>query len=421
MDTERLASRGMADEDFCPGLPFVGAVGGLAGLISGGGTGGTTAGSNASGQGWRERKKEATMHRGRGIACALGAAVLFGASTPLAKGLLGDISPWMLAGVLYLASGIGLAVLAGVRRLGGGERAEAALTLADLPWLLAVILTGGIAGPVLLMLGLGATPAATASLLLNLEGVFTLGLAWMVFRENVDRRILLGALAILAGAALLTGSGGEGAAGEGVFGETGGASGWGMLAIVAACLAWGIDNNLTRKLSTADPLQIALLKGGVAGTVNVALALSAGGAIPPVPALLAAAVVGFFGYGVSLVLFVLALRHLGSARTGAYFSLAPFAGSGIAILGLGEPVTLSFLLAAVLMAIGLFLHLVERHAHQHEHLPMAHNHRHRHDSHHQHDHPAGMLLVEPHSHPHSHARLQHSHVHDPDIHHRHRH
>lgn len=357
-------------------------------------------------------------HRGRGIACALGAAALFGVSTPLAKALLGDISPWMLAGVLYLSSGIGLAVLAAVRRLRGGEGAEASLTLADTPWLLAVILTGGVAGPVLLMAGLRTTPAATAALLLNLEGLFTLGIAWVVFRENVDRRIAVGAAAILAGAAVLTWNS---SILEGMDGEASGVMGWGAFAIAAACLAWGIDNNLTRKLSFADPLQIALLKGSVAGGVNVALALSIGSTLPPTPVLLAAAVVGFFGYGVSLTLFVVALRYLGSARTGAYFSLAPFAGSAVAILGLGEPLTFPVILAALLMGIGLYLHLVERHAHQHEHEPLEHNHRHSHDTHHQHSHPAGMRGEEPHSHSHVHTRLHHSHPHDPDIHHRHSH
>lgn len=209
----------------------------------------------------------------QGIVYALFSAGLFGASTPLAKALLGDISPWMLAGLLYLASGIGLAalhVVRHVRRGRSGQSSEAPLTRQDLPWLAAVILVGGIAGPVLLMVGLSTTPASTASLLLNLEGLFTLGIAWLVFRENVDRRIAHGAAAILAGALLLSWSGGP----EGV--------GWGAVAIAAACLAWGIDNNLTRKLSSADPLQIAMIKGAVAGTVNVVLALSVGGALPSV-------------------------------------------------------------------------------------------------------------------------------------------
>lgn len=348
--------------------------------------------------------------RGQGliITSALFSAALFGASTPLAKALLSDISPWMLAGLLYLGSGVGLAGLQAARWVRGGFPSEAPLSRRDLPWMIAVILSGGVAGPVLLMVGLSTTPASSASLLLNLEGLFTVGIAWMVFRENVDRRIAIGAAAILAGALLLSWSGSL----EGI--------GWGSVAVAGACLAWGIDNNLTRKLSSADPLQIALLKGAVAGAVNVALALSVGDALPSAGPLLGAAVVGFLGYGVSLTLFVLALRHLGSARTAAYFSLAPFAGALVAILVFGEPVTGQFVAAAVLMGIGLYLHLMERHEHAHRHEPMEHAHRHAHNEHHQHEHEDG-TGTEPHSHPHAHRPLVHAHPHYPDIHHRHTH
>jgi drug/metabolite transporter (DMT)-like permease len=347
------------------------------------------------------------MNFAPGIAFALVSAALFGASTPLAKALLGDVSPWLLAGLLYLGFGLGLGVVRSVRRLHGGVPAEASRTRADLPWLAAVVLAGGVVGPVLLMFGLTTTPASTAALLLNLEGVFTLGIAWVVFRENVDVRIGLGAAAILAGALLLSWQGGA-------F-----SLGWGALAVAGACLTWGIDNNLTRKLSSADPLQIAIAKGGIAGIVNVVLAFGLGAALPPAGAILGAALVGFLGYGVSLVLFVLALRHLGTARTAAYFSLAPFAGALVAIIGFGEPVTVQFAAAAVLMGIGLYLHFVERHAHRHAHEPMEHAHAHVHDEHHQHAHCAADPPGEPHTH--VHARLFHSHPHYPDIHHRHSH
>ena len=345
----------------------------------------------------------------RGIAAALLSAALFGAATPLAKALLGEVGPWLLAGVLYLGSGLGLALLRAMRP--GSPAAEAPLTRAEWPRLAAVVLAGGVVGPVLLMLGLATTPASTAALLLNLEGVLTLAIAWMVFRENVDRRIALGAAAILAGAALLSWPGG----GDGT------GIGWGALAIAGACLAWAVDNNLTRGLSAADPMQIAMVKGVAAGTVNTTLALLLGAAWPGAGALLAAGLVGFLGYGISLALFVLALRHLGTARTGAYFSLAPFVGATIAILGFGEAVTPLFATAALLMALGLWLHLVERHEHEHVHEPMEHEHAHRHDAHHQHAHGPGDPPGEPHSHAHVHARLVHSHPHHPDIHHRHRH
>ena len=259
------------------------------------------------------------------------------------------------------------------------------------------------------MLGLTSTPASTASLLLNLEGIFTLAIAWTVFREHVDLRVGTGAAAILTGALLLSWSGGV----SGV--------GWGTAAIGGACLAWAIDNNLTRKLSAADPLQIAMIKGLVAGAVNVGLATVLQQHWPAAPAIAAAGIVGFLGYGVSLACFVLALRHLGAARTGAYFSLAPFVGALVAIVGFGDPVTPLFLAASALMAVGLYLHLVEQHTHNHVHEPLRHEHRHIHDIHHQHSHGPNDPVGEPHTHLHVHARIMHRHPHYPDIHHRHAH
>jgi drug/metabolite transporter (DMT)-like permease len=261
------------------------------------------------------------------------------------------------------------------------------------------------------MLGLRATAASTAALLLNLEGLATVAIAWLAFRENVDRRVLIGALAILAGAALLSLQGGP----------TGGI-GWGAVAICGACLAWGLDNNLTRKLSAADPLQIAMAKGVAAGAANLGLALIAGNATLPSAGLaIGAAFVGLIGYGVSLVLFVLALRHLGAARTGAYFSTAPFIGAALAVIAFGEPLTVQLALAAALMAVGLFLHLAERHEHEHAHVATEHEHRHAHDEHHRHDHAPGDPAGEPHTHRHRHASILHKHPHYPDLHHRHGH
>jgi drug/metabolite transporter (DMT)-like permease len=352
-----------------------------------------------------------------GAALALTSAALFGASTPLAKALLGGgFSPWLLAAILYLGSGLGLAAIAVGRRIFGGSRREAPLAGADWSWMALIVLSGGVAGPVLLMIGLATIPASSAALLLNLEGLATMAIAWAVFRENVDRRLLVGAFAILAGALLLSWQG-PGA---------GGAMGAGLPAIAGACLAWGIDNNLTRKVSGADPLQIAVIKGLAAGIVNLALAAWLGASLPGLPILAGAALVGFLGYGVSLVLFVLALRHLGTARTGAYFSMAPFIGAVIALALFGEPVTARLVVAGVLMAIGLWLHLAERHAHEHEHALLEHSHAHVHDAHHQHDHgpgetPSDDRLGEPHVHAHRHTRLVHSHPHYPDLHHRHEH
>jgi len=341
---------------------------------------------------------------------ALASAVLFGASTPMAKALLGvGVDPWLLAGILYLGSGLGLGVVHLIGRMGGRPPAEAPLRRADLPWLAAVVLAGGVAGPVLLMIGLTHTPASSAALLLNVEGLATMGIAWLVFRESVDRRLLLGAAAILSGAVLLSWQGRLGNLGPGAG------------AIVAACIAWGIDNNLTRKLSSSDPVQIAMIKGLAAGAVNSALALANGARLPPLPDVLAGGAVGFFGYGVSLVLFVLALRHLGAARAGAYFSTAPFIGAVLAIGLFGDPVTVPLVAAAILMAIGLYLHLAERHDHEHTHEAMEHTHRHSHDEHHQHRHEPGDPPGEPHTHPHRHQPMTHRHPHYPDLHHRHRH
>lgn len=346
-------------------------------------------------------------HLWPGVPLALGSAVLFGASAPFSKLLLGAIDPWLLAGVLYLGAGTGLAIVHLGRAAVGLESPEAPLRRADLPWLAAVVLFGGMVGPVLLMFGLSMTSAASGSLLLNLEGLATMGIAWLVFRENVDRRLLLGAAAILVGAMLLSWRG------EGARLDIGG------LLIAGACLAWGIDNNLTRKLSSADPVQIAMIKGLAAGTTNLVLALLLGAQLPAIGVLAGGAVVGFFGIGVSLVLFMLGLRHLGTARTGAYFSLAPFIGAVASLVMFREALTLQLASAAVLMGIGLWLHLTERHEHGHDHDALEHEHAHVHDEHHQHAHDGP--VAEPHSHWHRHAPMRHKHPHYPDLHHRHSH
>ena len=341
---------------------------------------------------------------------ALASAALFGASTPLAKLILGaGADPWLLAGLLYLGSGLGLAASLTTRRVLGRRSGEASLQRADLPWLALVVLSGGVAGPLLLMLGLVSTPASSAALLLNLEGLATMAIAWLAFRENADRRIIFGAFCILLGAVLLSWQGGP----------TG--FGWGALAIAGACLAWGIDNNLTRKLSAADPMQIACIKGLVAGAINLALGLSRGAPLPAPGTILAGGLLGFVGYGISLVLFVRALRDLGAARTGAYFSTAPFIGAALATIIFAEPLTGRLIVAALLMAAGLWLHLAERHEHEHGHQEMLHEHAHSHDSHHQHEHRPGDPPGEPHVHVHRHAPLRHRHPHYPDLHHRHGH
>lgn len=339
-----------------------------------------------------------------GVLTVLGAALLFGMGTPLAKLLLHAVNPWLLAGLLYLGSGVGLSLY----RL--FSRAPAArLPRPEIPWFTGAILAGGVIGPVLLMLGLSGMPASGASLLLNAEGVLTALLAWFAFKENVDRRIALGMAAIVIGVLILSWPG-----------DVHFAKLWPALAIVGACFAWAIDNNLTRKVSLTDATWIASVKGLVAGSVNLALALLLGATLPALPNLMGALVVGLFTYGISLALFVVGLRHLGTARTGAYFSIAPFLGALLA-LAMGEPLTLRLVIASAFMLIGIWLHLTERHEHEHTHEVLEHEHEHTHDEHHQHNHDGNIDPVTKHTHFHIHQSMRHKHPHFPDAHHRHSH
>ena len=348
----------------------------------------------------------------RRILLALGSAVLFGASTPLAKAFVGLVAPVLLAGLLYAGSGLGLAVVLLFRRLRrpGRETPFRRPHGRDLASLLGAMLFGGILAPVALMLGLVSAAASTAALLQNLEAVFTAMIAWFVFRENVDRRVAAGMTLIVAGGLVLAWHGGE----RFVVSP-------GMALIAAACLAWAIDNNLTRNVATFDAMAIACAKGLIAGPVNVVAALALGAAMPHWPVVAGAAVVGFFGYGLSLTLFVAALRELGTARTSAYFSIAPFVGAALAVAIGHEPLTAALIAAALLMACGVGLHIAEVHAHPHEHLPIEHVHLHVHDEHHRHAHDPADATGEPHVHRHVHAPLRHAHAHFPDIHHRHEH
>jgi drug/metabolite transporter (DMT)-like permease len=340
-----------------------------------------------------------------GVIPALGAAFLFGCSTPLAKWLLSTVSPWLLAGLLYTGSGVGLFLYRSLHKAPSGK-----LSAAEWPWLGAAILAGGVVGPVLLMFGLAGMAASGASLLLNAESVFTALLAWFVFRENFDRRIALGMAAIVAGTIVLSWPG------EARFSSI-----WPALAVLGACLAWGMDNNLTRKVSLADPAWIAEIKGLTAGSVNLILAFLLGAQWPSLPRLAGAMLVGLLSYGISLALFVVGLRNLGTARTGAYFSIAPFFGSVLAIPLLGDPVSTRLLIAGSLMALGCWLHLTEHHHHEHTHESTEHYHEHVHDDHHQHEHDESAPHGTERAHWHRHKPLIHAHVHYPDAHHHHDH
>ena len=343
-----------------------------------------------------------------GVGSALLAALLFGASTPAVKLLSADIGANAGAALLYGGSGLGLLVLLLIKRLRGEHIAPIAAG-ARLRFAGAIV-AGGVVAPVLLLLGLRATAASTASLLLNLEGVLTALIAWVVFKENADRRVVLGMVAIVVGGVVLS------VDSNGAF-----AFDVGALFVAGACLGWAIDNNLTQAASSADPMLVAGLKGLVAGAVNGGIAVALA---QPFPAASSAALTmgaGFCGYGLSLTFFVLGLRHLGTARTGAYFGAAPFVGALLSIVFLHEPFGWRLVVAGGLMGLGLWLHLSERHAHEHHHDELEHEHEHTHDEHHQHEHDAGVVVAAKHMHRHRHAPLTHKHAHMPDLHHRHSH
>jgi len=344
-----------------------------------------------------------------GIAYALLGAALFGASTPIAKLLVGEIAPVMLAGLLYAGSGVGLGLWLAVRGSLWRAAERPRFAPGDYKWLAGAVVSGGVIGPALLMFALAASSASSVSLLLNLESVFTALLAWFVFRENFDRRLMLGMSLIVCGGVILGWRPGDVA------------TSWPALAVAGACLCWALDNNLTRKISAGDSVKIAGIKGLAAGAVNLCVAAAFGAALPAPKVAAAAALVGLLGYGVSLALFVVALRHLGTARTGAYFSTAPFIGAAASFALLGEAPDTSFWVAAGLMAVGVALHLTERHRHTHRHEALTHAHPHTHDEHHRHQHDFAWDGTEPHSHTHAHDRLSHSHAHFPGIHHRHSH
>lgn len=342
----------------------------------------------------------------RGIFYAIAAAVLFGASTPLSRALLVRVSPALLAALLYLGGGVGLSLSVVVAKPGAG------LVRNDARWLAGATLFGGVLGPLALLFGLRATPAGTASLLLNLESVFTAFVAWRVFGEQIDRRLAAGMALVLAASTVLAWPGQ-------VHGAT---SVIGPLGIAAACLCWAIDNNLTRKVSDADPRIVVAIKCSVAGAVNLVIALALGARWPGSTMLAASMAVGLSSYGISLLFFVLALRHLGAARTGSWFSLAPFIGAGLSIVFAREPLTVALVVASALMGLALYLHATEKHEHEHKHEPMRHHHGHRHDDgHHTHAHAPGIAVFEGHEHEHEHERIVHAHAHFPDTHHQHDH
>ena len=339
---------------------------------------------------------------------ALLSALLFGISTPLSKILVGDIPPVLLVSFLYLGTAFGMVclqrMLKSMHRLQSGE---AGLKTSDIPWLLLAISAGGVIAPILLMFALVITPAATASLLLNFEGVATMVLAFAVFRESVGKRIWI-ALGVITAASIML-SWNPGAA----LGFSLGAAG-----VLLACVFWGVDNNATRNISGKDPSAIVAIKGFFAGIVALVLAILGHATFPGISLILAAMFLGFLCYGVSMVLFIRALRDLGAARTGAYYSIAPFIGAALSLLIFREYPDVQLVIAFGLMLAGTVILATERHTHRHHHVPFAHEHLHHHpEEHHTHAHKEE--FAGDHSHPHVHEPLDHEHPHTPDIHHRH--
>jgi drug/metabolite transporter (DMT)-like permease len=344
----------------------------------------------------------------RGALCGLAAAALFGASAPLSKRLLPALSPLVLAGLLYVGAGLGMALARFLRGRRDAVPVEPALARGDLLALSGIVVIGGMLSPLLMLTGLDRVSGVTGSLLLNLEAPFTMAIAVLIFREHLGGRAALAFSAIVAGGLMLARP----------WGALGGDP-WGALAIAGACAGWGIDNNLSQRLSLKDPRQIVLVKGLGAGSCMLALAAVLGYPAPSPAAVVPALVLGGLSYGASLLLDMYALRLLGAAREAAYFATAPFMGAMLAVPVLGEAPGALELAAGAVMAAGVMLLAHERHSHLHSHQAMEHEHRHRHDEHHQHSHT--IPVSEPHSHLHRHDPLTHEHPHLPDPHHRHRH
>ncbi|MEO8354904.1 MAG: EamA family transporter [Chloroflexota bacterium] len=336
------------------------------------------------------------------IVQALLAALFFGASAPISKLLLGDVQPVLMAAFLYLGSGTGISLVKLFQRLTSDQK-EAGIRRPDVKWLAGAIISGGILAPIVLMISLNVTPATTASLLLNFEGVATTLIALFFFRESISRRALAAILVITLASVFLS-----------TDFTTGFGFSLGALGVILACVLWGVDNNLTRNISAKDPLTIVAWKGLVAGTFSLLLGLSLGQQLPALTTILKILLLGFISYGLSTMLFIYSMRGLGAARTSALYGTAPLAGVLLSFIVFREPITVLFGIAAVLMVAGAWLLANEEHAHFHIHMPVVHEHRHNHDEFHGHDESTSV-----HSHDHEHPRTEHKHGHMPDIHHRH--
>lgn len=344
---------------------------------------------------------------------AITAALLFGASAPLAKILLGTLDPILLAGFLYLGSGLGGLLLHFLNRDARSKTSEAHLIKSDIPWMAGAVIAGGIIAPIVLMTSLKTTPAATASLLLNFESIATTLIAALAFKEAIGRRVIFSVIMVTLASILLSWN-------------TNGNWGFsiGALGIMAACLLWGLDNNFTRKISNKNPLTIVIIKGLGAGIFSISLGILLNRPVPDIKSILLAMLLGAFSYGLSIYLFIHSMRNLGAARASILFGSAPFVGAALSLILIVEAPSPFFWYSIPLMLIGAWLMLTEDHRHIHTHQPFSHEHRHYHpnDDHHQHEHqllPAKRSMA--HSHWHVHTVFSHEHAHTPDVHHAHSH
>ena len=340
-----------------------------------------------------------------GVLLAVFAALAFGLVTPLVAWAGHDVGPLTTAALLYS----GAAAAAVLLRL-FVRRSEAPLRRSDALRLIAIAVAGGAVAPTLLAWGLQRAGATAGSLLLNLEAVFTVLLAHLFYREHIGRRVMVAVAAMVLGGAVLG------------LGSTLGdhVEALGALAVAGATLGWALDNTLTRPLSDRDPFDVILVKGLIGATVTVVVAVLRGEPLPHAAPALVLVACGATGYGASLYLYLLAQRRIGAARTGSVFALAPFIGAATAWAAGDRHADTGAFLAAVLFAVGIYLHLTERHRHRHVHAAVEHDHVHRHDDEH-HTHTHDPPFVGEHSHPHLHDHVEHDHEHASDAHHRHEH
>lgn len=350
------------------------------------------------------RKLLTRMPALRGGLYALMAAALFGASTPLLQWFGHGLGAFTSAALLYA----GAAAVGALSRRPAAR--EAQLARRDGPVLLGMAAFGAVLGPVALAWGLQHTSATSASLMLTLEALFTALLAWAVYRETMDRRVAAAMLLLLAGGAVLVLD----------QGQVSGAQLWGLLAVLLATAAWGVDNTLSRALAERDPSQVVMAKALLGASATSLIAVALGEPLPTAGAALGLLMVGATGYGLSLRFYLLAQRAFGAGRTGSVYAFAPFIGAAIAV-AMGDRIAGWMLpLGGLLMLAGVLLHLIESHNHEHRHEALEHEHAHRHDDGH-HDHTHDSMPLGSHSHRHRHEPLQHAHPHVPDVHHTHRH